>query len=480
MNLAQHLKHPVFKVVSQVATEQGLEAYVVGGFVRDLLLERPSKDIDIVVVGSGLELARLSAEKLRVKNVSFFKNFGTAHFRYKDLDVEFVGARKESYSHDSRKPLVENGTLQDDQLRRDFTINALAISLSTANFGELIDPFKGVEDLEKQIIRTPQEPAKTYSDDPLRMLRAIRFATQLDFKIEASSLQAILDNAERLKIISSERIQDELNKIILAKTPSRGFKLLFSTRLLHQFFPEMVALQGVETIEGKSHKDNFYHTLEVLDNVALNSEDLWLRWAAIMHDIAKPPTKRFDKRVGWTFHGHEDLGARLTPKIFKHLKLPLDHKMRYVQKLVRLHLRPIALVKGNVTDSAIRRLLFEAGDDIEDLMTLCNADITSKNEFKVVKYRKNFELVSQKLKDVEEKDRLRNFQPPVSGEIIMKTFQLQPCAEIGLIKMQIKDAILEGTIPNEYEAAFQYMLQIAAKMGLTAHNEENSSGTPGK
>jgi len=466
MNLAQHLKHPVFKVVSQVCTEHGLQAYVVGGFVRDLLLERPSKDIDIVVVGSGLELARMSAEKLHVKKVSYFKNFGTAHFKYKDLDVEFVGARKESYSRDSRKPIVEDGTLKDDQLRRDFTINALAISLHANDFGQVIDPFDGIGDLEKKIIRTPLDPPKTYSDDPLRMMRAIRFATQLDFKIETASLQAILDNAQRLEIISQERIMDELNKMILSSVPSRGFKLMFTTRLLHQFFPEMVALYGIDTIEGKSHKDNFYHTLEVLDNVALNSDNLWLRWAAILHDIAKPPTKRFDRKVGWTFHGHEDLGARMTPKIFKHLKLPLDNKMRYVQKLVRLHLRPIALVKGNVTDSAIRRLLFEAGDDIEDLMTLCNADITSKNEFKVVKYRKNFDIVSQKLKEVEEKDRLRNFQPPVSGDIIMKTYNLRPCAEIGILKSKIKDAILEGIIPNEFEAAYQFMLQKAQELNL--------------
>ncbi|MES2589158.1 MAG: HD domain-containing protein [Bacteroidota bacterium] len=466
MNLSQHLKHPVFKVTSQICTENNLKAYVVGGFVRDLILERPSKDIDIVVVGSGLELAEKCAEKLRVKKVSFFKNFGTAQFKYKDLDVEFVGARKESYSHDSRKPLVENGTLQDDQLRRDFTINAMAISLHGDDFGELVDPFNGLQDIENQVLKTPQDAAQTYSDDPLRMMRAIRFATQLNFKIEAKSLQAILENSARLEIISKERIIDELNKIILSKEPSRGFKLLFSTKLLHQFFPEMIALQGVETINGKSHKDNFFHTLEVLDNISQNTDNLWLRWAAILHDIAKPPTKRFDQRVGWTFHGHEDLGARMTPKIFKNLKLPLDHKMKYVQKLVRLHLRPISLVKGDVSDSAIRRLLFEAGDDIEDLMTLCNADITSKNEFKVVKYRKNFELVSQKLKDVEAKDQVRNFQPPISGELIMEIYNLKPCAEIGTLKNQIKDAILEGTIQNDYDEAYAYLLVLAEKMGL--------------
>ena len=466
-NFKQHLNHPVFKVVSQVISDENLEAYVIGGFVRDLILERPSKDIDIVVVGNGLDLAEKSAKILRVKKVSLFKKFGTAHFRYKDLDVEFVGARKESYRADSRNPIVENGTIKDDQLRRDFTINALAISLNPANFGELIDPFNGLEDLEKQIIRTPLEPGITYSDDPLRMMRAIRFATQLDFKIEASSLQAIKAHADRLKIISKERIMEEMNKIILSKTPSRGFILLQSTDLLPQFFPEFTALMGVETKDGKSHKDNFYHTLEVLDNISQHTNNLWLRWAAILHDIAKPNTKRFDPEVGWTFHGHEEIGARMTPKLFQRLKLPMDHKMKYVQKLVRLHLRPIALVKGTVSDSAIRRLLFEAGDDIEDLMTLCNADVTSKNEFKVKKFRNNFKLVADKLKTVEEKDRIRNFQPPVSGEEIMQAFQLGPCQEVGNIKVKIKDAILEGIIQNEKEEAFQLMIKLGTEMGLT-------------
>lgn len=465
-NFKSSLSHPVFKVVSQIAEENGIKAFVIGGFVRDLILERPSKDIDIVVLGNGLELAQLSAEKLRVKKISLFKNFGTAHFRYKDLDVEFVGARKESYRSDSRKPIVEDGTLQDDQNRRDFTINALALSLNKETFGDLIDPFDGVTDLEKGIIRTPLDPDVTYSDDPLRMLRAIRFATQLNFKIETKSLESILRQSDRLKIISQERINEELNKIILADQPSRGFVLLKSTHLLHQFFPEMIALLGIETIDGKSHKDNFYHTLEVLDNVAGMSDSLWLRWAAIMHDIAKPPTKRFDKEVGWTFHGHEDLGARMVPRIFTRMRLPLDHKMKYVQKLVRLHLRPIALVKGTVTDSAIRRLLNEAGDDIDDLMTLCNADITSKNEFKVKKFKKNFEIVAQKLRDVEEKDKIRNFQPPVTGELIMQTFGVGPCAEIGIIKSQIKESILEGTIPNDYEAAFSEMLRIGKELGF--------------
>ncbi len=466
-NYAHFLKHPVFKVASQIVTELGLEAYVIGGFVRDLLLERPSKDIDIVVVGNGLELAKLCAERLKVKKVSLFTNFGTAHFRYKDLDVEFVGARKESYRADSRKPIVENGTLTDDQNRRDFTINALALSLHVSNFGSLIDPFNGRQDLEKGIIRTPLDPDTTYSDDPLRMIRAIRFATQLGFKIEAESLQAIYRNAQRLEIISMERIMDECHKMILSNEPSRGFKLLFSTKLLHQFFPEMVELHGVEMVDGKSHKDNFYHTLEVLDNVAQKSDHLWLRWAAIFHDIAKPPTKKFHPEIGWTFHGHEELGAKMTPRIFKRLKLPLDQKMKFVQKMVRLHLRPISLVKGSVTDSAIRRLLHEAGDDIEDLMILCNADITSKNEFKVKKYRKNFEIVMEKLKLVEEKDRIRNFQPPVTGQLIMQTFNLSPCAEIGIIKAKIKEAILEGDIPNDPYRAIEYMLQLGDELGLT-------------
>ncbi len=465
-NFAHKIQHPVFKVVSQIISEKGLEAYVIGGFVRDLLLDRPSKDIDIVVVGNGLELAEEAAKILRVKKVSLFKNFGTAQFNYKDLDVEFVGARKESYQEDSRKPAIEIGTLSDDQKRRDFTINALAIDLRKETFGNLIDPFGGLADLEKGILKTPLNPNTTYSDDPLRMMRAIRFATQLNFQIERASLEAILANASRLQIISQERIMDELNKIILAEKPSRGFELLLSTKLLHEFFPEMVALCGVETRNGKAHKDNFYHTLEVLDNISENTSNLWLRWAAILHDIAKPPTKRFDEQVGWTFHGHEDLGARMVPKLFKRMRLPLDNKMKYVQQLVRLHLRPIALVKGHVTDSAIRRLLFEAGDDIEDLMLLCNADITSKNEFKVKKYKKNFEVVSQKLKDVEAKDHVRNFQPPVSGELIMETFNLTPCAEIGIIKTRIKDAILEGEISNELEAAKKLMYTLGEELGL--------------
>ena len=465
-NYATFLKHPVFKVTQQILNEEGLEAYVIGGYVRDLLLERPSKDIDIVVVGNGLELAEKVAAKLRVKKVTTFKSFGTAHFKYKELDVEFVGARKESYNRGSRKPIVEDGSLQDDQNRRDFTINALALDLRNETFGDLIDPFNGLQDLDDGLIRTPLAPDTTYSDDPLRMLRAIRFATQLDFTIENESLEAIKTNADRLEIISEERIIDELNKIILSDEPSRGFKLLLATQLLQQFFPEMVDLKGVETKNGKSHKDNFYHTLEVLDNISKVTDDLWLRWSAIMHDIAKPPTKRFHPKAGWTFHGHEDMGSRMVPKIFRRLKLPMDHKMKYVQKMVRLHLRPIALVKGNVTDSAIRRLLNEAGDDIDDLMKLCNADITSKNEFKVRKYKKNFEVVEQKLKSVEEKDHVRNFQPPVDGGLIMKTFDIGPCNEIGVIKQKIKEAILDGEIQNDFDEAFELMLKIGKEIGL--------------
>ena len=465
-NLKKHLKHPVFKVASQIVSEQGLEAYVVGGFVRDLILGRPSKDIDIVVVGNGLELAKSCAEKLRVKKVSFFDHFGTAHFIYKDLDIEFVGSRKESYNEHSRNPQISTGTLKDDQERRDFTINALAIDLRQENFGELLDPFEGIGDLEKGVIRTPLDPEKTFSDDPLRMMRAIRFATQLNFKIEIDCLNSIANNAQRLNIISKERIMTELNKIILSDQPSRGFKLLMSTKLLHQFFPELVKLYGIEKINGKSHKDNFHHTLEVLDNICEVTDNLWLRWSAILHDIAKPNTKRFDDKVGWTFHGHEELGARMVPKIFKRLRLPLDNKMKYVQKLVRLHLRPIALVKGNVTDSAVRRLLFEAGDDIEDLMKLCNADITSKNEFRVKRYKKNFEEVERKLKTVEEKDRLRNFQPPISGKEVMDTFNLEPCHTVGMIKNKIKEAILEGEIENNRDQAFNFMLELGKELGL--------------
>lgn len=465
--MQQHLNHIIFKTIQELADELQLETYVIGGFVRDLILERPSKDIDVVCVGSGIELARAFAKRLAVKQVSVFKNFGTAMVKYQDWEVEFVGARKESYNRASRKPVVENGTLEDDQNRRDFTINAMAISLNASSFGELIDPFNGLEDCKNGTIRTPLEPSITFSDDPLRMMRAIRFATQLDFKIEASSWEAIIQENKRLAIISQERITDELNKIILSDIPSKGFKLLFDSGLLQQFFPEMSKLHGVDVRNGLGHKDNFYHTLQVLDNLSANSKDLWLRWAAILHDIAKPPTKRFDKKVGWTFHGHEDKGARMTPGIFKKLKLPLDHKMKYVQKLVRLHLRPIALVKETVTDSAIRRLLFEAGDDVDDLMLLCSADITTKNTKKLNKYLRNFKLVEQKLKEVEEKDHLRNWQPPISGEDIMSAFNLRPSKEVGQIKNAIREAILEGEIKNNKTEAEQFMINFAQQIGLT-------------
>lgn len=466
------IQHPIFKSIGKTADKLNLEAYVVGGYVRDSLLERNNKkDIDIVCVGSGIELAQAVAKELNIKGeVAVFKNFGTAMFKTSGFEVEFVGARKESYKRDSRKPIVEDGSLEDDQNRRDFTINAMAICLNEKRYGELVDPFNGMEDLKNGIIRTPLDPKITYSDDPLRMMRAIRFSSQLNFKIEETSKAAITAEAERIKIISQERITDELNKIILSKIPSIGFKLLFDTGLLPYFFPEMSDLYGVDVINGKKHKDNFYHTLQVLDNLSENTDDLWLRWAAILHDIAKPATKRFDNALGWTFHGHEDKGARMVPGIFKKLKLPLDHKMKYVQKLVRLHLRPIALVKETVSDSAIRRLLYEAGDDIDDLMLLCSADITTKNQMKMKRYLQNFKLVEEKLKEVEGKDKLRNWEPPISGDEIMHTFGIKPSREVGIIKNTIREAILDGDIQNNKEQAKELMIKKGKELGLTVVN----------
>ena len=470
--MKEFLTHPVFKIISDEAALLNIDAYVIGGFVRDLHLSRESKDIDIVAVGKGrgdktvgITLAEAVAKRLHV-HVHVFKNFGTAQVKCDDLDIEFVGARKESYNRDSRKPVVEDGTLIDDQDRRDFTINALAISLNTDDYGTLLDPFGGLADMEKKIIRTPLNPDITYSDDPLRMMRAIRFATQLNYTIEKNSFESISKNKERIKIVSKERITDELNKIIAARVPSVGFKLLFDSGLLKLIFPEMVALHGVDVVKGHAHKDNFYHTLQVLDNVCTRSENLWLRWAAILHDIAKPATKRYEEGHGWTFHGHEDRGARMVPKIFTSLKLPLDTKMKYVQKMVQLHLRPIVLAKSEVTDSAVRRLLFEAGDDIEDLMMLCESDITSKQEERVKRYLKNFELVRFKLKEIEEKDHIRNWQPPVTGEDIMRAFNIRPNIQVGNIKNVIREAILDGDIPNERKAAWELMIEAGKKEGL--------------
>jgi tRNA nucleotidyltransferase/poly(A) polymerase len=468
MNLKEKLdEHAVFARVASVAANEGIATYVVGGYVRDLLLGRSSKDIDFTCVGSGIHLAQEVAKTYEEHvPLSVFKNFGTAMLKLQDWELEFVGARKESYRLESRKPIVEDGTLLEDLERRDFTINAMAISLNPENYGELIDPFGGVKDLKAKSIKTPLLPGVTFSDDPLRMMRAVRFAAQLNFDIEADTFFALSENAGRLQIISAERIIDELNKIIRTATPSYGFKLLFASKLLHEFFPEMVELQGVDSVDDKSHKDNFYHTLQVLDNLCQFSDDLWLRWAAILHDIAKPATKRFHPKVGWTFHGHEDKGARMTPAIFKRLKLPMDERMKYVQKLVRLHLRPIALVKDEVTDSALRRLLFDAGDDIDDLMLLCRADITSKNNKKVQRYLENFDRVEQKLQQVEENDQVRNFQPPVSGEEIMEIFGISPSKIVGDIKEEIKEAILEGRIQNNPDEARHLMLAIAQEKGL--------------
>ena len=467
-NFKRALQHKIFTIISEAADELSVDAYVIGGFVRDHILDRGEhKDIDIVAIGSGIELAKKVAEKLPKKTkVQVFKNFGTAMLRYDDLEIEFVGARKESYRKDSRKPIVEDGTLEDDQNRRDFTINAMAIKLNKAGFGELLDPFNGLQDLNDGIIRTPLEPGETYSDDPLRMMRAIRFATQLKFRIEKRSLDAIAKNKDRIKIISKERIVDELNKILLSSQPSAGFALLYRTGLLEIIMPELTALQGIDEKDGQRHKDNFWHTLEVVDNISENTEDLWLRWAALLHDIGKAPTKKFDEKVGWTFHGHEFVGSKMVYRLFKRLRFPLNDKMKFVQKMVLLSSRPIAIVDENVTDSAVRRLIFDAGDHIEDLMILCEADITTKNPRRFKKYHNNFKIVREKIEEVEERDHVRNFQPPVSGEEIMKTFDIKPSREVGIIKDTIKEAILEGDIPNEYEPAKKLMLKKGKELGL--------------
>ena len=463
--MQEHLQDKIFKTISETADEMGLETYVIGGFVRDLYLHRPSKDIDIVTVGSGIELAEKVHQKLGKRaKFSFFKTYGTAQIKTREWEVEFVGARKESYTHDSRNPVVEGGTLDDDQNRRDFTINALALCLNKGRFGELVDPFNGLEDLKNFVIRTPLNPDITFSDDPLRMMRGIRFASQLRFFLEERTFDAIARNKNRIEIITKERIADELNKIILSPKPSVGFILLEKTGLLQLIFPELLALKGAETKDGVGHKDNFYHTLAVLDELSTKTDNLWLRWSALLHDIGKPRTKKFDPKLGWTFHNHNYVGEKMIPEIFRKLKLPTNEKMKYVQKMVDLHMRPIVLSEDEVTDSAVRRLLFEAGDDIDDLMLLCNADITSKNPEKVRRYRNNFQLVKQKLVDIEEKDRIRNFQPPIDGREIMETFNLPACNAVGDIKMKIKDAILDGIIPNEYEAAKEYMMKIGREI----------------
>ena len=466
-NYKNALTHPIFQHIRTAASELQLDTYVIGGFVRDFLLKRgEAKDIDVVAVGSGIQLAEKVAQLLPHKpKVKVFKTYGTAMLRFKDIEIEFVGARKESYNENSRNPIVENGSLKDDQDRRDFTINAFALSLNTETFGDLLDPFNGLKDLDNKIIRTPLEPGITYSDDPLRMMRAIRFATQLNFKIEKQSLNAISEHKDRIKIITKERIVEELNKILSAPIPSIGFLILEKTGLLEYILPELTALKGIDEVEGQRHKDNFYHTLEVVDNISVHTDNVWLRWAALLHDIGKAPTKKFSKKVGWTFHGHEFIGSKMVFKLFKRLKMPLNDKMKFVQKMVLMSSRPI-VIASNVTDSAVRRLVFDAGDHIDDLMMLCEADITTKNPKRFKKYHNNFKIVRQKMVDVEERDHIRNFQPPVSGELIMKTFDLTPCKEIGIIKDAIKEAILEGEIPNEFDAAFTFMLTKGKALGL--------------
>jgi putative nucleotidyltransferase with HDIG domain len=462
-----HTELALFKQIGETANQLGMPCYLIGGFVRDKIIGRSVKDIDIVCIGDGIDLANAFAETLHPKPVvTFFKNFGTSQIKFGDFDIEFVGARKESYQQNSRKPEVEIGTIEDDQNRRDFTMNALAISLNEGNFGALIDPFEGIKAIQNKVIKTPLEPKATFSDDPLRMLRAIRFAAQLGFEIEASTFTAITQNLHRIKIVSQERITDELNKIMLCDKPSYGWDLLYKSGLLKVIFPQMVDLHGAVYIDGLGHKDNFYHTLQVLDNICVNTNSIWLRWAALLHDIGKPPTKKFEEGHGWTFHGHEVVGARMVPRIFAQLKLPLHEPMKYVQKLVLLHLRPISLTKENITDSAIRRLLFDAGNDIDDLMMLCAADITSKNKQKVKRFLQNFELVKAKMQQVEESDRLRNWQPPITGELVMEVFGLNPGKNVGIIKDAIREAILDGLIPNKYEAAYQYMLEKGEELNL--------------
>lgn len=467
INLTQNKNFKLFKIISQVAQENNQTVYIVGGYVRDLLMQRKAPtDIDFVTEQSGIELAKAVGKELGDLKVSVFKTYGTAMIKYKDLDLEFVGARKESYSEDSRKPAVETGTLEDDQKRRDFTVNALAISLNAENFGELIDPFNGREDMQNKILRTPLEPAQTYSDDPLRMMRAIRFASVLHFEIEKNSLEAIKQEAERIKIVSMERIMVEFNKIMLSEKPSVGLKLMEETTLLEKIIPELTALRGIEEVEGQTHKDNFWHTLEVVDNISKNTDNLWLRWAALLHDIGKAPTKKFVEKVGWTFHGHEFLGSKMVKNLFTRLKLPLGTDMKYVQKMVKLSSRPIALIDDGTSDSALRRLLFDAGEDLEDLFTLCKADITTKNASKQEKFKKNFEYVAKKIKEVEEKDHVRNFQPPISGEEIMEMFQLKPGREIGILKEKVKEAILEGEIANDKDEARNFVIKEAKLLGL--------------